>query len=316
MPDQNEREPLHLLKILGAAFSGVLFGWLLSRSAPIQNAAESVHPEDTPAEESECSQVQSAIVSKISPSPRKTEQPDRREDRTPRWKKIAERTIAGATAGLLLVNIFVMYWNRKAAKAAETAADTAQRQLELSQRPWVVTEYAVSAPIEYTPDGGVKFEITGTYKNIGNSVALDVLDIPLPHIDDITLALTHPTNEQKEVCERMRNMREKSQESTEGDTLFPQDRGGYKMPIHFTKEQLDHASIGGQSEKIIGFVIIGCVDYKFSFSPKHHQTGYFYEIVRPLPNGQPGSIPMKLGETLQPNQLIIRRSLLGGFYAD
>jgi hypothetical protein len=190
-----------------------------------------------------------------------------------------------------------------------------QTQLDMSERPWVVSEYIASAPFTFTPDGGATFEVIGKVTNIGHSVALRVHDTPLITLqEEEGIKKLRPTDDQKEVCDRIRDMAEKFPNFASGETLFPQGVSYMKYPLTFTKEQVEKSRIG-KTDMILGPIIIGCVDYAFSFSPEHHQTGYVYEIVRSNP-GNIGSFPIKIGETVPPNQLIMRRSLFGGFYAD
>jgi hypothetical protein len=204
---------------------------------------------------------------------------------------------------------------QKSATAAQDAADTAQKQLEMSERPWVVAEFSPSEPLKFTADGGIDFGVGGKLTNIGHSVALYVHDTPLINLQEISLAALHPKQKQKEACDLIRSTAERFPSFNSGDTLFPQDVAYENMPLHFTKEEVEKARVGN-TNTITGLVIVGCVDYVFSFSPKHHQTGYVYEIIKPSPRGQIGSLPIKIGETVLPNQLVVRRSILGGFYAD
>jgi hypothetical protein len=213
---------------------------------------------------------------------------------------------------------------RDAARAADASAKIAQQQLEMSERPWVVTQYAPNAPLEFMADGSATFAVLGKITNIGHSVALYVHDTPLITLEENSVAMLHPTDTQSDVCDRIRDMGERFPDlAHHGDTLFPGDSAYENMPLRFTKDQIAKARLG-KTDTFWGLVIIGCVDYTFSFSPKHHQTGYVYEMVRPAPPIVPlrgdivqgGTLPIKIGETLQPNQLIVRRSIFGGFYAD
>jgi hypothetical protein len=156
--------------------------------------------------------------------------------------------------------------------------------------------------------------VTGKITNIGHSVALHVHDTPLITLQERGTASLHPSDTQKDVCDRIRDMGEKFPTFAAGETLFPHDVAFENMPLHFSKEDIEKAR-AGKNDTILGLSIVGCVDYTFSFSAKHHQTGYVYEIVRPVP-GQIGATPIKIGENVPANLLIIRRSLFGGFYAD
>jgi hypothetical protein len=70
------------------------------------------------------------IVSQVPPAPAKDDDSNGWKDRTPRWKKIAEKSVALGTLGLLLVNIPLSYYTKKSADAAKESADLSKHTLE------------------------------------------------------------------------------------------------------------------------------------------------------------------------------------------
>jgi len=131
---QNSSEPRGLLYILLSAFA-FFSGWLLSKSrTPNEAGSETVSPQDYTREGSGRRQIGLPIVAQSAPTPIRANQADRRTDDTPRWKKIAEWSIAAATVGLLIINIFLWWSTQKAANAAKSAAETAEKSFKLARQ--------------------------------------------------------------------------------------------------------------------------------------------------------------------------------------
>ena len=140
---QNSPEPSGLLQTLAAAFSGVLFGWFLSKiaapsDAPSENDRESVEPQYKPRPDENLGRGQAQPVSPIPPSPRQQYQPNRGKDDAPQWKKKTEIAAVCIAGGLLIANIFVTWGTWKAANAAADANNANREALEIVQRPFIV----------------------------------------------------------------------------------------------------------------------------------------------------------------------------------
>jgi hypothetical protein len=222
-------------------------------------------------------------------------------------------------AAAIYAGIASFQWREmhNATLAAERTALAAQQQFEMSERPWVITKFTPSAPIEWASDGSVSFEILEQTTNTGHSVALHVFNTPivLPQFLDGKILPT--LQGQKEMCERDREVRERTPDRAAGDMLFPGDVAFEKLVVRIRAQDVERAKLPG-TNLLTGFMLYGCTEYTFSFSPKDHQTGYVYDIVVPSPKGI-GSLNMTIGQPVPANQYIIRRSLLGmggGFYAD
>jgi len=117
-PLPSGKEPsLWPLAFLGSAIA------LLSFLKPVQNTAQSVHPNQTPTEK--CNQVDSSILTNVPPSIAKCNYPNGGEDRTPTWKKAVELIVAISTLGLLVVNIFLMFSTKHSVEISEKALRSA-----------------------------------------------------------------------------------------------------------------------------------------------------------------------------------------------
>jgi hypothetical protein len=218
--------------------------------------------------------------------------------------------------GLLIVNYFQMRSTETAAQGAADAASTAAKQLEMSERPWVVEDFTVSGPLLFMPNGNATITIQSNIRNIGHSVAIDVED----HIAGFPAErgnFDRAISEQKGMCDRMRE-RPVIPGGSSGAIMFPgAEPDKAENTLTFTKEEIHKAQIRGNgiAPDIVSFVVYGCVNYGFVFSKEHHQTGFAYEIVRPS-GQQIGTLPIQVGVNLLPSQLTIRRYLFGRFYVD
>jgi hypothetical protein len=141
---QNSPEPRGLLYILLSSLAFAC-GWFSARlHDPNQHVSETAPSQSSTAGEGNRGQFEPIVVSQVAPAPIETYLPHRREDNTPRWKKIAEWSIAGATVGLLIVNIFLWSATKKAADAADKsagaagkAANAAEESLTTVQRAYI-----------------------------------------------------------------------------------------------------------------------------------------------------------------------------------
>jgi hypothetical protein len=76
-----------------------------------------------------------------------------------------------------IFTVRMYYANRDSADAATQSANTASRQLEMADRPWVTIDIMIASPLTYEKD-----RVTMTFdfipKNIGHSPAQNVLIVP------------------------------------------------------------------------------------------------------------------------------------------
>ncbi len=97
-----------------------------------------------------------------------------------RWDKVKPWVEAFGVALLFVYTFYTikMYCaNRDAANAATSAANTASRQLELTDRPWVSVEAFIASPVIY--DGKtIQANFSFVAKNIGHSPAQNVSIAP------------------------------------------------------------------------------------------------------------------------------------------
>jgi hypothetical protein len=117
-----------------------LFGLFLSKlNAPTNDPGEddsgSVHPQNNSTPETPLRQFQRPTTPQIPPTTTEHYYPDRRKDNTPPWKKRTEIAAVIIAGVLIAANVFVTIGTWRAANASKSTAETAAKQMEVSERP-------------------------------------------------------------------------------------------------------------------------------------------------------------------------------------
>jgi len=185
-----------------------------------------------------------------------------------------------------------------------------QGQLALmrdADRPWVTMDVSISSPLTYD-SSGVRVNFNFTPSNIGHSPAqniwIDPRLTPAFMGDDLTEV-------QKGICE-------KAQPPHKGllsYLLFPGQH--YTQPIGLGMSVADINSHWGklppsiEQPDPIPIALVGCVDYTYESSPRHHQTGFALDVLM-----RDGRLPLKSKTPLAPQDLILREHSFGGHFAN
>jgi hypothetical protein len=203
--------------------------------------------------------------------------------------------------------------------------ETAQKQLEVSERPWITADLVERGASDFTflPDGQASFRGMVILKNVGHSPAIGVsLNTYRVIIPSGNAVFTEPVRIQKEICEPLRKIKANPKETVGIAILFPgQQTPPLGMSTSIPKEWIDGGAVtfkDGDPNRYIAPVLVGCVDYRFSFDPEvHHQTGIIYDMGR-YDASAPGweKRLIKVGTNLPPDQMILVRYFFGGNYAD
>jgi hypothetical protein len=165
-----------------------------------------------------------------------------------------------------------------AADAATKSADVAEKTLIATQRSWVsVHDLKIVARL-YFAQGGAHLPLEFELKNTGNSPALFV------HIEARMFPLHKETIDivamQKQVREKAQAQEWRKHES--GMAIFPGDVRPEKKIVSVSKEELEKGSFErSDGLRGVNLVLVGCVDYEFSFEQGHHQTGFVYAVLTP-----------------------------------
>jgi hypothetical protein len=314
------QKPPLLLGLLGI-LSFVFGAWFFSKlHAPNDDSGESICREDTPKQKSDGSQSFSTSTGPFtihSPT-----DPSRAEDssghKTPWWEKAA----VFVALGLLVVNTFQMCATKKSADAATKAANTAQAQLEMSERPWVsLDDFTVDSPLTFDNAGAhvtIRYEI----KNTGRSPAIRGFWQP-----DFFLQFGEnpsPVRKRDDACKIAAFRSTKVTDSRITETWFP----GEGLPQGITESVgLDDIAKALEipkqmfptSEHIKDFDYIYpdfviCIAYRAAFTDTQYQTGYILELRRTNPK-IPYIPPMKKGE-IPARELKLYVHPFYGIYAD
>src|SRR5258708_3347810 len=166
---------------------------------------------------------------------------------------------------------------------AKRLADTAEKQLETADRPWVTVGMEVVAAFKSTSDGkNVSLGMMTTMKNVGKSVAQNVgLKIAIYPQKDGQTVFTEPMERQQNLC---------SDTSDESGflklNLFPNEQGQLASSLTLSKDEI--AAVAATYPKRVPYpalqpIIFGCVTYTFENSKRVHHTYFAYQVSRVNP---------------------------------
>lgn len=115
--------------------------------------------------------MDSVVTSNVPPAITQCNYPYRSKDDTPRWKKWVEIVVAGSTAGLLLINIFLWLATRNAASAAKGSVEATLRVMRTEQRAWVFPSLGQSSVLTIKDDEPIF--VMATLSNTGKTPAIN-----------------------------------------------------------------------------------------------------------------------------------------------
>ena len=211
-------------------------------------------------------------------------QADRTKDLADRMKDQADQTTT--IAGQAVIQ----------AEAAQSAAKTARRSLEISHRPWLVVKATVASPLTYDAQGA-NITIHYSIANIGNSPAIGIWVWPEFYI----LNGTKPAG----MIERERICKELVARTTKfGQIVYPGQWIESNHEIHVSRADLDDSV--RYFHDFFDSEIVDCIAYHANFSQEAYYTANSYSLGMLLPTGQtvafPPYVEMPLGSlVLQPD---------------
>jgi hypothetical protein len=223
-------------------------------------------------------------------------------------RKVADQTLAEVKATNSLA--------RETHKTFEMSA----KQLEVTQRPWITAKLSVGRDgLSFTKDQKWSLDGVVVLKNVGHSpavaistmyavVALSAVDI----FDEPTGAI----RVQRLICDEVRRDPTVVADVPRVNTLFPGDETTPLQVESVTRYSFDVDALKLSMGSYVSLVVVGCVDYRFTFAPEHHQTGFIYRLY----GGDPAELyehrMIKVGENLPPEKLQLIEYFFGGKYAD
>jgi hypothetical protein len=196
------------------------------------------------------------------------------------------------------------------AGAAIVTALIFQAQLSLmrdADRPWIDLDVSIDSPLTYD-NTGVRIGFNISPKNVGRSPAQNIWISPTltPAFmgDDLSEI-------QKRICENARP----SHEGLLSYLLFPGNH--YTQPVGL---DLSATAISSHWGKLppnmeppdpIPLALVGCIDYTYEASSRHHQTGFALDVVM-----KGGLLPLKSKTPIASEDLVLRAHSFGGHFAN
>lgn len=193
-----------------------------------------------------------------------------------------------AVRSLQSLNRSVTAANKQAVSAA-TQALTAQREYELSERPWVYADVMLAKPLTYDVNGA-SITVRFILRNVGHSPAASTLINMAAYPQGAPSRASDPILEQKKLCDPMRLY--PPDPHAGGFTLFPnQTPPTEDMTVTISRKEISDTQVAEikrwRLAKPLNFlapIIVGCIDYRFEFSPNtHHQTGFIFNLLATRP---------------------------------
>jgi hypothetical protein len=168
--------------------------------------------------------------------------------------------------------------------------ETMQRQLELSERPWIGEEIALASPLTFDDKLG-KMDVTITLKGFGNSPAVNVH--PFCKLSALKYQNRAIATFEDNTCGKLGEQTE--QDPRAGDMLFPAETHIEVNGVAVSQVEIAEAikfnsavmkfDMGG----LFAPLLVCCVDYRFAFSKVHHQTRRTYFMGIPIGPSSPGA---------------------------
>jgi hypothetical protein len=171
--------------------------------------------------------------------------------------------------------------------------ETVRKQTEVSERPWLSVEGASQNGVQFVQFAGgdqavvaLKLSIT----NVGKSIAKDVwADAKLfPTGAGMPIALDAGTH-QRELCDHPTFAPIRTFD------MFPADHPVEQvLDISATPSSIEASqsviTVGNSPRRFVGFYLVGCVTYRYSFGPEFHQTRFAYHLTGPRVTSPDGNL--------------------------
>jgi len=206
-----------------------------------------------------------------------------------------------------------------------------QSQLEVTDRPWLKVSFtAEGRGFYFAGDGSAELSLRAHIQNIGHSVATAVV---VPHemflLSDANNSIfKEPMEHQTALCGSANNKAvgspedQKQQNAMLAMVIFPNDTNeSQTIGLVISKSDIDarkSLTPEGPGGKRILPVIVGCIDYEFGTSTRHHQTGFIYEVERRIqvpPNVYP-LVMIDITEQVSASDVVLTNYGFGGFVAN
>jgi hypothetical protein len=201
------------------------------------------------------------------------------------------------------------------AEAAKKSADTAARQLELAERPWVSAGIAIAGPFDFTVNGA-NIHLKLHLQNTGPSPALNTVIEGRP-VDSAFTGGPDTLQMRDEACNAANGMIQKF--PTSGIALFPNNPFEQTLTWTFTASEL--AKNHGAGSRVPGVIvwpaIVICIGYQPPFDPtKIYHTSYILDLFKTDPITRLPNVNFTINQNVPANLLFLRIDSRGGLKAD
>ncbi|MBZ5679748.1 MAG: hypothetical protein LAO24_06560 [Acidobacteriia bacterium] len=302
-PYQGSLWPLALLSILGFVWFRSKVKALLSESADSVRACNSTnHGTDDSSNDSR--RGIGITEANCPPTPTQCRYPEKKPKR---WYKRWKPYVFVLNVATFIAVAWYACITRSEWKEMRTQTETAQKQFEAADRPWVAVDIALAAPLTYNESNGLSAVFYFLPKNIGRSPAqniwVDPLLVPAFMGDDVSEA-------EKRACDKAVKHDELLRYFLIPGQSYRQQIGlgmsNAEVNSHWNKFELSRGPID-----LIPIVLVGCVDYTYEASTRHHQTGFAYDVLT-----KDGLVIAKSKTPLPPDSISFRAHPTGRFFAN
>jgi hypothetical protein len=204
-----------------------------------------------------------------------------------------------------------------------------RRQTEISERPWLSIEPKPIwlSYVTYPTGKQAVLVIRFSVKNVGKSVAKGIqIDAKMFPADPSMPVSVDAFQNQRDVCGHPVAAGQIGQFD-----LFPVDQPAEReMDIPAVPSAIDAKAVSGRddhSRKFVGFYVVGCASYRYSFGTDPHRTFFAYHLLGPvsldaatkpliLANGMPVMAGFEVGINVKKDRLGLMQELVARNDAD
>ena len=207
----------------------------------------------------------------------------------------------------------------KQAVATRGQLSVMQGQVETTDRPWINVTIDIDDGLHFDQTGRAIFKLRYTLQNTGRSTAIGITSSLVVK----TLAsMIVDWDWKKPMEEQAVNCADRANDNGDyGDILFPGQITTRSPWSGVTPKVASRSTYPGAPDEALKvaaneyrIVIFGCVDYRYTASVRHHQTGFAYEVR--FMRGPNNYGDLTIGTDVPQESLKLERFGLGGFFAN
>jgi hypothetical protein len=206
------------------------------------------------------------------------------------------------------------------AQSAMSAAETSAKQFEASDRAWIKVDLAIGEALHFAKSGMASIGITFTITNVGHSPATNISStlFAVPIHPPPLMEAKVPIEKQKASCAGLSSGF--TGDMSRGEVLFPGQSITGQSRTGVTPEALPESCCRGFPADYPVWnqyyaVVVGCTDYQYASSARHHQTGFSFQVQMKSTPTSFGK-PLMIGVDMDIDRIELIPYSLGGRYAN